>query len=84
MVVADRHRQNGIATAVLQWIENTAAKRGATLVRGVVRDTNQHGIAFAEHQGYAATDAPLTSPGDLTLIKAVDSASAPSARETTR
>ena len=52
LVIAERHRHSGIASAVLEWMESLAADRGATTIRAVLRKTNKGGIAFAAARGY--------------------------------
>jgi GNAT superfamily N-acetyltransferase len=58
LVVAERHRDSGIAAAVLRWLEKSAKDRVATCVRGVLNSTNRRGISFAKHQGYTITASP--------------------------
>jgi hypothetical protein len=64
-----RRQELVIATSVLRWVENAAPERGAGSVRGVIRRTNNPGILFAVHRGYAITDAPPTEPAYVTATK---------------
>lgn len=69
LVVADRHRRCGIATSVLEWLERTAAGRGAARVRAVLRKGNEAGLAFARARGYAPVEEPARDPGYLVVTK---------------
>jgi GNAT superfamily N-acetyltransferase len=52
LVVADRHRRSGIAASVVGWLARTAADRGASRLRAVLREGNQQGLAFAQSVGF--------------------------------
>lgn len=52
LVVADRHRRSGIAASVVGWLARTAAERGATRLRAVLRESTQEGLDFAESLGF--------------------------------
>jgi len=56
LVVAERHRGIGIGSSVVDWLEKTAANRGATTLRAVLRRENELGLAFATRRGYAVED----------------------------
>ncbi|MBA8794775.1 GNAT superfamily N-acetyltransferase [Friedmanniella endophytica] len=63
LVVADRHRGNGVGSAVLGWLERTARDRGVRTLRAAIRRQNVDGQLFVEHHGWArdltAVDAEL-------------------------
>lgn len=63
LVVADRHRRNGIARGVLEWLEFAAGERGASTLRAVIREANAGGAAFLRSAGYELEDGPRPDPG---------------------
>lgn len=70
MAVAQRHRRQGVATAVLAWLEDTAAGRGASTVRIGLRGTNEAGYEFLVNRGYAEGERP-TAAGHRVMTKTV-------------
>lgn len=77
LVVADRHRGHGIASAALEWIETAAADHGVVTVRAVLREANDRGIAFARSRGYRPEDGPALDPGHVVLARPTSARSTP-------
>jgi ribosomal protein S18 acetylase RimI-like enzyme len=71
LLVADRHRRSGVASSVLDWLEQTAASRGAARMRAVVRQSNEDGLAFARAHGYSIESQPTSDPEVLVLAKSL-------------
>lgn len=70
LAVAERHRRQGMATAVLAWLEDTAAVRVTSRVRIGLRDTNTAGLAFVVSRDYVGEE-PSTATGHLVMTKTV-------------
>lgn len=62
LAVAERHRRQGVGTAVLSWLESSAAERGARRVRVGVRPANAAGRAFLSARGYRVDDIEAAGP----------------------
>lgn len=77
ILVLEEHRRQGIGTAVFAAMSSWARERGHDEVEARVRETQQDGLEFAEHRGFAeigrerglqldltAIDAPVVAPPD--------------------
>jgi GNAT superfamily N-acetyltransferase len=69
LVVAERHRRQGIGSSVLRWLEGTARSRGAENLRVGLLARNVVGAAFLRRCGYTVEEGAPTAQRDILVAQ---------------